>query len=443
MRRLTLNVGLRYDYFEGYVPPQDVPANRWVDASHYDEVKGLPKWHDVSPRVGAAYDLFGNGRTAVKGSINRYVRGFSGDLVNSLNPVNSRVTTANRTWTDTNGNFIPECNMRNPVANGECGPISNTLFGSTNPNAQRLDPDTLKGFGTREYNWETNLAVNHELSDGISVNAGYFRRWYGNATVTDNLLVSPSDSDPYCITVPADSRLPGGGGNRLCGFYDLTPSKQGQVQNLVTAASNFGELTEVYDGIDLSISGRFRDGQVTFGTNTGRTVVDTCFAIDSPGTAPSLGANAWRAGWCRRQPPFQTQYKINGLYRLPWYGVQISGAFQSNPGPEISATTYVATNAEILPSLGRNLAAGANGTVILPLMEPGSEFASNWSKTDVRLSKIFRAGFGTRITGSIDMFNVFNQSGTVLLNTRYGPSWLRPTTIVPARLFRFSAQVDF
>jgi hypothetical protein len=102
----------------------------------------------------------------------------------------------------------------------------------------------------------------------------------------------------------------------------------------------------------------------------------------------------------------------------------------------------VATNAEIRDSLGRNLAAGANGTAILPLMAPGSEFASNWSKTDLRLSKIVRVRT-TRFTGSVDIFNVFNQSGTILLNTRFGPSWLRPTTIVPARLVRFSAQIDF
>ena len=141
IRKLTVNAGLRYGYFEGYVPPQDVPANKWVNASHYDAVKGLPKWNDLSPRVGAAYDLFGNGRTAIKASLNRYVRGIGGDLVNLVNPVNSRVTTANRTWTDSNGDFVPDCNMRNPAANG---PALRELPGVDVRTGDLRDADSLR-----------------------------------------------------------------------------------------------------------------------------------------------------------------------------------------------------------------------------------------------------------------------------------------------------------
>jgi hypothetical protein len=73
VRKLTLNLGVRFDYFNGYNLAQDVEARLYVDARHFDRVDNVLNWKDVSPRLGADYDLFGNGKTAVKGSIGRYV----------------------------------------------------------------------------------------------------------------------------------------------------------------------------------------------------------------------------------------------------------------------------------------------------------------------------------------------------------------------------------
>src|SRR5207237_5334364 len=102
-----------------------------------------------------------------------------------------------------------------------------------------------------------------------------------NFWATDNLAVTPADFDPYCITMPVDPGLPGGGGSQLCGFYDLSLSKVGQVTNLVTSASKFGNQSEVFNGVDVSITARLPKGvQLSGGTSTGRTELNTCFVVD-------------------------------------------------------------------------------------------------------------------------------------------------------------------
>ncbi|PYR26182.1 MAG: hypothetical protein DMF92_18990, partial [Acidobacteria bacterium] len=248
LKRVTLNLGVRYQYFNGYVAPMDEPANSLMVARHFDGVDQVPIWKDIVPRMGVAYDLFGSGKTAVKFTLSKYMAGETVAFTRSANPVVTSVTSVTRNWSDTNGNFIPDCALTNPLLNGECGIISNLNFGLANPRATTNDPATNRGWGARGYNWETSAAVQHELMKGLSVNVGYYRRWYGNLTATDNTLVRPADYDPYCITVPVDSRLPGGGGNQLCGFYDVSLAKFGQVQNNITLASNFGEEKDIYNG---------------------------------------------------------------------------------------------------------------------------------------------------------------------------------------------------
>src|SRR5439155_10189666 len=122
------------------------------------------------------------------------------------------------------------------------GPSSNINFGK--PVSTTRYGDFTDGFGLRGYNWELSTGVQHELLPRVSVNASYFRRWYGNFRVTDNLAVTGTDFHPYCIPAPVDPRLPGGGGQQLCGLYDVKPAKFGQVDNLVTLAKNYGKQTD-------------------------------------------------------------------------------------------------------------------------------------------------------------------------------------------------------
>src|SRR5262249_22647378 len=147
-------------------------------------------------------DLFGTGRTAIKATLSRYVELEGTSLTEQQNPMVTSVLNADRDWTDSNRDFVPNCDFSNPQANGECGRLSDLNFGQQNPRATQIDPDVLRGFGKRSYNWETSAAIQHELVRGLAVQGAYYRRWFGNFRVTDNLEVAPADFDPFCIAVP-------------------------------------------------------------------------------------------------------------------------------------------------------------------------------------------------------------------------------------------------
>ena len=452
-QRLTLTFGLRFDYNNGSVPAQDQPAGRFLAARHFDEVSDVPNWKDLSPRLGVAYDLFGDGRTAVKASLSRYISG--GPITATAlaaNPVATTVNNANRNWTDLNGNFLPECDFVNPVANGECGPLGNRSFGQ-NLITTVLDPAITQGFGVRPYNWETTLILQHELAPSVGLNVGYYHRQYGNFTVTDNTLVTPTDYDPYCITTPVDSRLPGGGGQEICGYYDLNPAKFGQFFGRVTSADQFGDWEDVYDGVDVSVSSRLGGGLVVQGgTSTGRQRVKTCFAVDSPEATlqglrvtdvpitPGLGP------FCDVRPPFQTVGKLLATLPLPW-DIQVSGTFQTTPGPPITAT-YLVRSADIRASLGRDLSSGPTGTTSVEIVRPGTLYGPRVYQMDARVTKIVAVG-RMRMQWNFDAFNIFNANLVLQHSNNYGTNgatWLRPegqSGVMNARLFKVSGQLTF
>ncbi len=440
IKRLTLTYGLRLEYYKGLIPAQHVDAtpNGWVPARDFPEVNNVPFWRDLDPRGGVAWDLFGDGKTAVKVAVGRYVAKNSTTITLANNPIQTSINSVTRTWTDANGNFVPDCNLASRGANGECGDVSNTNFGGLNPTTHYAE-DAIKGFGHRGYNWDFTTEVQHQLRPGVSMTGGYYRNWYGSFLTTDNTLVSAADYTPYCITAPIDSRLPGGGGYQVCGLADISLAKFGQVTNAITQASNFGKEQRVNNFFNVSLNARLRSGvQLGVGVDTGRSVSDACYVVDSPQDLLN----------CRVVTPFkgQTQLKGFGSYTFP-HDFLVSAIFQNISGPQVTAS-YAAPTSIIAPSLGRNLAAcgtrvGCTSTATVPLIVPQTVFEDRYTRLDLRFSKRMQVTQRVRLAGNFNVYNVFNSSAIQTENTTFGSRWLQPSLIQDGRMVQFSANLTF
>jgi hypothetical protein len=427
--RATLNLGLRYDYVKTSADPLTLDANEMLPARGFDGVDKIIHFHDLSPRLGLAYDLFGTNRTAVKFSLNRYVGEVRGQ--GDRHPASLAIPNTTRDWTDLNGNYIPDCDHKNLQVNGECGRAANLAFGSIRTNPTQFDKAVDGGFGNRQYNWDVSAAIQHHLFQGLGLEGGYYRRWWGNQQVTDNLLVAPGDYLPYSVRTPADSRLPDGGRQVLSGYYDLAASKVGQVQNFVTHAKNFGDHVEVYDGFEFNVNARMPGGlQLLGGTITDRKVTETCYTIDSPQREHAF---------CKDRPPFRTSLKLSGTYPIPLWDLQISGSVAALPGPAYNGDFVYNRGSSDIIGLNQTLSASS---VTVVIVEPNQNFGSYVSKVDTRLSKNFRVS-GYRLTGSLDMLNLFNSAGILVVTGRVGPNWQNPEQVLGGRVFRLSGRIDF
>jgi len=270
---------------------------------------------------------------------------------------------------------------------------------------------------------------------------GYFRRWYRNFTVSQNRAVTPADYTTYSIPVPVDPRLPNSG-QTLGGLRDINPNKFGQVDTYVTKADNFGGQSEVFNGFDFNANVRMGDLILRGGISTGRITQDTCAIVKANPhvTVSTTVGNVQSADMCHVVTPFLTQGKLFAVYNVPKANVGIAATLQNLPGPLIAAN-YIATNAVIIPSLGRPLSGGAANTTV-NLVTPGIMYGERLNQLDMRFSKDFRLGQSRVLRANLDIYNILNSNPVRAVNAAYA-SWLVPTSILDPRLFKISAQFDF
>ncbi|HVZ24168.1 MAG TPA: carboxypeptidase regulatory-like domain-containing protein [Vicinamibacterales bacterium] len=479
LKRLSLQGGLRFEHLGDYFPQQSMGPNVFLpNAIIFPAQDGPLSQKDLMPRFGASYDVFGDGKTAVKAFLGRYVTTFNTvDEWANYSPAGLGHFVSqdqNRPWSDANGDFVVNCNLLNPAANGECGPGNPSFLKTTSP--LTTDPALTNGWNSREYSWDFNVGVTQQLAPRVSAEVDYYRRSWGNLTAEVNRAWTPADFTPFTYAVPSDPRLPGGGGYNLT-FQDINPGAYTRTpDNFLTFSDNVGGAYNKFNGVDFSVNARLSALTLQGGTSSGNDIEDSCgvvsqhpeYYIFGPwgGTGGFLdtflgGLGQWPQQFCHRESGWQTNVKGLATYTVPRVDVLISGTFRSLPfaGNEFPSIQSQSLGGQALalnipaiglvdPSLKLNRAFGSGQAVeFFNIVQPGTLYGDRLNSVDLRLGKIFKHGT-TRTQINLDVYNLFNSNTTEVYQRNYtapGPTstYLNPLSIMSARFFKISGQFDF
>ncbi len=461
--RMTLQGALRFDRAWSWFPTEHNGAPEisvWnAQPITFPKSTGVTGYNDITPRMGWAYDLSGRGKTSLKINVGEYLQSASNQETYTIsNPaLSSRrmsnfQTTASRTFLDLNGNHVPDCNMLQPEPNGECiSPLGNFA----NPNTLTLvNPDVLHGWGVRPRDWQLGVSVQHEILPRTSLEVGYARRWFKNFFVTDNINLNASDFQLTTLTAPVNAKLPDGGGYPVSYYFPKPGVNTATIQNRYTFASDYGDWTNHWHGVDVTVHARLRQGlTLQIGSSTGRAVVDNCDIVAKvpellnsalTNASSTVAASRYQlADSCHKVESWQTQVRGFAAYTIPRIDVLVSGIVRSQPNVVFGGGAIPGAVPEGNSAGLSALYATPQGQVI-NLLQPGRVYGDRINQLDVRLGKNLRAG-GTRANIAVDVLNVFNANTATSYQQNYGngTQYLQPLTILNPRFVRFNVTVDF
>jgi hypothetical protein len=453
VNRLTLNYGVRFDLNKQTIVGQPAMVGRFANVPAYDDIP-FPTWKDVSPRLSAVYDIAGDGKTAIRAGYNKFVTAQTTGFAQLYNP--TALTTAVLPWNDVNGDDI---------AQGERGCVFLTAGCEINftnlpsnfgiRSLAQFDPDIK-----RPYSLALNVGVTREVMPGLSVAAEYYRIDFKNLTVRQNTLLNANSYNQFNVVSPLDGSV--------VPAYVIKPEFRGQVANVDSTSE---DMKRVYNGVDINFNARLPRGARAFGGfNLERSLNDVCVSAQSdPNRA--LYCNQWDS-----DIPWQKQFKATVVYPLPWYGISVSGAWQSLNGYlvgsaaqayggftagtgfdrpngqgtywQITSTTRYAANCTgpctpnglVLPEL----AASGVANIQVPLVAPETEFTPRINQVDFSVSKRFEFGM-FRMTPKLDLFNALNSDDySSVVTAQFGAAtYKQPSVIIQGRIVRVGVDVTW
>jgi hypothetical protein len=457
--RVTAQGALRFEMASSWAPEGEngvLEAHQFGSANIFPRTDGVKGYRDLTPRGGVVYDLFGNGKTAVRMNGGQYLQGvFSGEAYTIKNPATTLVSSITRQWTDPSGDRIAQCDFLNPLANLECGPWSNLNWGASVATT-RVNPAVLEGWGVRNNDWQFGVGIQHEILPRMSIDVSYNRRWWNNFFTTNNAALTSADWDQVTLTAPRHSSLPGGGGYPVTFLVRNARQAVGVSDPYYTADADFGDETHYWHGVDLSFTARARQSLFfQAGTSTGRGVNDTCEIETARFGKPMVIVDGQPT--CDFTEPWLTQVRGLVSYTLPKVDVLVSAIVRSQPNAQPAATTvatnggsriatYQMTPAQFLAATGVPLRAGLAQQSV-NLVAPGALYGDRVNVTDLRLAKVLRFD-GKRLNIGLDLYNLFNANPPTAYETVFdvatvGARWMLPTAVLNPRATRLNVQLDF
>jgi len=480
--RVTLQGALRYDHASSYAP---VDQNGTTKTSFLNpapitipETPGVNAYNDLTPRVAATWDVFGNGKTAVKGNWGKYLAYAANDPpYTSTNPGFTVVREVlNRGWTDTNGNKVVDCDLLNPAAQAAPGrdvcaaAVGNTANFGKLGSATIVNPAVLSGWGKRPGDTQWAATLQQEIMPRVSADVSYTRRDFHGFFVTDDLNRNVNTAyETYTLTAPSDPRLPNGGGYPITVYTPTAAANAVASKTYLTWDTDYGpERISYWHGVDFNVNARLRGGFTgSFGTTTGRAVVDNC-AIATKYNQVNANTNV-AAGpdprGCHSVDPFQTQVRGLASYVIPKVDVLVAATIRSQPPVQLGLATgtvagggnsaqWVVPNSLVVAALGHlPVGATATGTTTIQIADNVNRVYADSRRTqlDMRFAKVLRFG-RTRSDIGLDLNNLLNTNYATGFNTQYqysvgntaqGGTWGNPTSIYTARFMRINYTLDF
>ena len=443
LKRLTLNAGIRWESYQASIGRQLSGEGRFVPARDFPGEE-LPKWTGWAPRVGAVYNLFGDGRTALKFSVNKFQAAATGGLAAVLNPVREQNVIV--AWNDLDRDDIadgergcvyltPGCEInlaQLPLNFGVTTPGCSTIYtpGSVPCGTDQVSPDVKRGTS-----WHYNVSVQHELLPRVSVTAGYVRANFDNERAYENILHSFADYTPVAIANPLD-------GSTVT-MYNVSREKLNQVRNVLTPRPDRERWNNSFDA---GFNARLGGGMTIFGgLLVHRTLEVFCDARDNPN-------NLLYCDQSENDLPWLNQFKVAGVVPLPARLI-VSAAFQnyirymSTAGAvwQITPNTRYAANCQGACTPGGLVNPGQTvASLNVPLEAPSIRLSDRVNQLDVTFSRPFTVG-KARLQPELAIFNAFNSLAVYgLRSLNYdSTTFLQPSTVVQPRLFRVGVQVKW
>jgi hypothetical protein len=414
--RITLTPGLRFDRFSNSLPEQEHPAGRFGSTPiTFGAVNDLVSWNLFGPRLGITYDLSGSGRTVVKFNYGQYWWNPSNDISSNANP-NRSPWYRRYAWTDRNGNGYWDEGEQGLVPTFSQGGVASTVV---DPNLE----DT--------YTRELSTWVERELAANFGVRTGLVVRQIRNQRVTVDV------NRPFsAFTVPIqiqdrgpDDRLGTSDDGGIINGFNLDPARI----SLPTLSTVTNQNDAHGDYYTWEVSGNRR--------MTGRWSMRASFThtwnYDHNNT---YAGNATRQYSLPHTPnDLINTDRADGAYTFTNWTAKLMSTIQMPYGIKFTPMMRHQSGDEIVRIMQFSFNYGSRPVIVAPLSSNRMDSVTIW---DIRAEKLFRVGRQS-VSGFVDVYNMTNSNTEFRQIWSAGSSFGFPTTIVPPRIVRIGAKVEW